>query len=106
MGDERKGATSASGKGVKTAMDRTGCSSSAEVTAGGCGCAAQQEGRVWLWGVGFGQWLHEDCFVCSTCRHAATLNSNVSRQKIDANLCSVLFSSFFISTVGRFSLPT
>ena len=63
-GDERKGATSLLGKGVKTAMDGTGCLTSAEVTAGGCCCAAQQEGRVWLCGAGFGQWLQEDCLGC------------------------------------------
>ncbi len=55
MGNERKGTTSLFSEGVKTTMDGTGCLTSADVTAGGCCCAAQQEGRVWLWGAGFGQ---------------------------------------------------
>jgi hypothetical protein len=96
-GDERRGATSLLGKKGKTAMDGAGCLTSVEVTAGNCCCAAQQEGRVWLRGAGFGQWLQEDCLGCSACRHAAALISNVSRQRIDASLCS----PFFISFVGR-----
>jgi len=55
MGDERKSETSLLGNGAKAAIDGTGCLISAEVTAGGCCCAAQQEGTVWLWGAGFGQ---------------------------------------------------
>jgi hypothetical protein len=54
-GDERKGATSFLINGIKTAMDEAGCLISADVTAGGCCCAAQQEGSVWLFGAGFGQ---------------------------------------------------
>jgi hypothetical protein len=103
-GEERKRITSWFSEGLKIAMDGTGCFTSADVMAGSCGCAAQHEGTVWLCGAGFGQWLHEDCFAGSACRHAAALNSNVNRQMRDANLCSILFSSFFISTVGRINL--
>jgi hypothetical protein len=95
---ERKGKTSWFSEDVKTAIDGAACWTSAEVTAGGCCCAAQQEGRVWLWGAGFGQWLQEDRLGRSACRHAAVLSSSVSRQRRDASLCSV----FFISILGRF----
>ena len=102
--EERKRISSLFSEGVKIAMDGTGCFTSADVMAGGCGCAAQQVGTVWLWGAGFGQWLHEDCFDCSGCRHTAALNSNVNRQTRDANLSSILFISFFITRIGRFIL--
>ncbi len=105
-GDERKGATSLLSRGVKTEMDGTGCVTSADVTAGGCCCAAQQEGRVSLRGARFGQWLHEGCLGCSACRQVDALTSNVSRQRRDANLCSVFFISFFFSRVGRFNLQS
>ena len=104
MGEEGKRISSLFSEGVHTAMERTGCFTSVDVMAAGCCCAAQQEGRAWLWGAGFGQWLHEDCFTGSACRHAAALNSNVNRQRRDANLCSILFSSLFISMIGRFNL--
>ena len=75
-------------------MDRTGCFTSTDVMAGGCCCAAQQDGTLWLWGAGFGQRLQEGCLDCSACRQAAaTLNSNVSRHSREANLCSAFFIS-------------
>jgi hypothetical protein len=104
-GDERKRINSLFSDEGKIAMDWTGGFTSADVMAGGCCCAAQQEGTLWLWGAGFGQWLHEGCFACSACRQAATLNNNVSRHRREAILCS----AFFISSTSlcwTFRLPT
>jgi len=96
--------TSLSSEGVKRAMERTDCLTSVDVMAGPCCCAAQQEGRVWLCGAGFGQRLQEDCFGCAAYRHVDALSSKVIRQRRDANLYSAFFISFFITRVGRFIL--
>jgi hypothetical protein len=71
--------------------DPADCFTSVETTAGGCCCAVQQEGRVWLIGARLGQWLQDDGFGCSAGMHIVVLSKSVSRQRSDATVWRAFF---------------
>jgi hypothetical protein len=82
-------------------VDPADCFTSVDKMAGGCCCAVQQEGRVWLIGARLGQWLQEDCFGCSVGMHIVVLSNNVSRQRNDARLWRAFFIPKWLDVLIR-----